>query len=55
MQLIIQTLAPLMLLVLLGFILKKTIADDNWTVALNKLSVYLLFPALFLLYFYFAG
>ena len=46
MQLIIQTLAPLMFLVLLGFILKKTIADDSWTAVLNKLAIYLLFPAL---------
>jgi hypothetical protein len=46
MQLIIETLAPLMFLVILGYILKKTIADDSWTVVLNKLAVYLLFPAL---------
>ena len=46
MQLIIQTLAPLMFLVLLGSILKKTIADESWTAVLNKLAVYLLFPAL---------
>jgi len=46
MQLIIQTLAPLMLLVLLGYILKKTIANDSWTEVLNKLAIYLLFPAL---------
>ena len=46
MQLIIQTLAPLMFLVLLGYILKKTIADDSWTAVLNKLAIYLLFPAL---------
>ncbi len=46
MQLIIQTLAPLMFLVLLGYLLKKTIADDSWTAVLNKLAVYLLFPAL---------
>jgi len=46
MQLIIQTLAPLMFLVILGYILKKTIADNSWTVVLNKLAVYLLFPAL---------
>jgi len=46
MQLIIETLLPLMLLVVLGYILKKTIADDTWTVVLNKLAIYLLFPAL---------
>ena len=46
MQLIIQTLLPLILLVILGWVLKKTIADDSWTTVLNKLSVYLLFPAL---------
>ena len=46
MQLIIQTLLPLMLLIALGAVLKRTIADDVWTVVLNKLSVYLLFPAL---------
>ena len=46
MQLIIETLLPLMLLVLLGYILKKTIADDTWTAVLNKLAIYLLFPAL---------
>jgi len=46
MQLIIQTLLPLMLLIALGAVLKRTIADDTWTVVLNKLSVYLLFPAL---------
>ena len=46
MQLIIQTLVPLILLVLLGWVLRKTIADDSWTVVLNKLAVYLLFPAL---------
>ena len=46
MQLIIQTLLPLILLVILGWILKKTIADDSWTAVLNKLAVYLLFPAL---------
>ena len=46
MQLIIETLAPLMFLVLLGSILKITIADDSWTAVLNKLAIYLLFPAL---------
>jgi len=46
MQLIIQTLVPLILLVLLGWVLRKTIADDSWTAVLNKLAVYLLFPAL---------
>ena len=46
MQLIIQTLLPLILLVILGWVLKKTIADDSWTTVLNKLAVYLLFPAL---------
>jgi len=46
MQLIIQTLAPLIFLVFLGSILKKTIADESWTVVLNKLAIYLLFPAL---------
>jgi hypothetical protein len=35
MQLIIQTLAPLMLLVILGFILKKTIANDSWTAVIS--------------------
>ena len=46
MQLIIQTLLPLMLLVVIGAVLKKTIADNSWTEVLNKLAVYLLFPAL---------
>lgn len=46
MQLIIQTLLPLMLLVALGYLLKRTIADDSWTHVLNKLAIYLLFPAL---------
>ena len=46
MQLIIQTLLPLIFLVGLGSILKKSIADDTWTTVLNKLAVYLLFPAL---------
>ena len=46
MQLIIQTLLPLMLLIALGVVLKRTIADDSWTVVLNKLAIYLLFPAL---------
>lgn len=46
MQLIIQTLLPLMLLIALGYMLKRTIADDAWTHVLNKLAVYLLFPAL---------
>jgi len=46
MQLIIQTLLPLMLLVAIGAVLKKTIADNSWTEVLNKLAVYLLFPAL---------
>ena len=46
MQLIIQTLLPLMLLIALGAVLKRTIADDSWTAVLNKLSIYLLFPAL---------
>jgi len=46
MQLIIQTLLPLMLLVALGAVLKKTIANDAWTEVLNKLAIYLLFPAL---------
>ena len=46
MQLIIQTLLPLIFLVGLGSVLKKTIADDTWTIVLNKLAVYLLFPAL---------
>ncbi len=46
MQLIIQTLLPLMLLIALGAVLKQTIADETWTAVLNKLSVYLLFPAL---------
>ena len=46
MQLIIQTLLPLMLLIALGAVLKKTIADDAWTHVLNKLAIYLLFPAL---------
>jgi len=45
-QLIIQTLLPLMLLVVIGAVLKKTIADNSWTEVLNKLAVYLLFPAL---------
>ena len=35
-----------MLIIALGYILKKTIADDSWTDVLNKLAVYLLFPAL---------
>lgn len=46
MQLIIQTLLPLIFLVGLGSILKKTIADDTWIAVLNKLSIYILFPAL---------
>ena len=46
MQLIIETLVPLMLLVVLGYILKKTIADESWIAVLNKLAIYLLFPAL---------
>ena len=46
MQLIIQTLLPLMLLILLGYLLKKSIADDTWIEVLNKLAIYLLFPAL---------
>jgi len=46
MQLIIQTQLPLMLLVALGTVLKKTIANDAWTEVLNKLAIYLLFPAL---------
>lgn len=46
MQLIIQTLLPLMLLIALGSVLKKTIADESWTDVLNKLAIYLLFPAL---------
>ena len=46
MQLIIQTLLPLILLVILGWVLKKTIADDSWTAVLNKLAIYLFFPAL---------
>ncbi len=46
MQLIIQALVPLILLVLLGWGLRKSIADDSWTAVLNKLAVYLLFPAL---------
>ncbi len=46
MQLIIQTLLPLMLLIALGAVLKRTIADDTWTHVLNKLAIYLLFPAL---------
>ena len=46
MQLIIQTLLPLMFLVALGWVLKKTIADDTWTDVLNKLAIYILFPAL---------
>ncbi len=35
-----------MLLIALGFVLKKTIANEAWTEVLNKLAVYLLFPAL---------
>ncbi len=46
MQEIIQTLFPLMLLIAIGSVLKKTIAQDSWTEVLNKLAVYLLFPAL---------
>jgi len=46
MQIIIQTLLPLMLLIALGSVLKKTIADETWTDVLNKLAIYLLFPAL---------
>ena len=46
MQLIIETLLPLMLLIALGSLLKKTIADDSWIDVLNKLAIYLLFPAL---------
>ena len=46
MQIIIETLLPLMLLVALGSVLKKTIADESWTDVLNKLAIYLLFPAL---------
>jgi len=46
MQLIIEILFPLIFLVILGYILKKTIADDSWTAVLNKLAIYLLFPAL---------
>jgi len=46
MQSIIQTLIPLMLLIALGFVLKKTIANETWTDVLNKLAIYLLFPAL---------
>jgi len=49
MQLIIQALLPLMLLIALGYILKRTIADDLWTHFLNKLAVYLLFSALIFL------
>jgi len=46
MQIIIETLLPLMFLVVLGFILKRTIANESWTEVLNKLAIYLLFPAL---------
>lgn len=46
MQLIIQTLLPLILLIATGYILKRTIADDSWMPVLNKLALYLLFPAL---------
>ncbi len=46
MQLIIQTMLPLIFLVILGSILKKSIADNSWTDVLNKLAIYLLFPAL---------
>ena len=46
MQIIIQTLLPLMLLIASGAVLKKTIADDSWIDVLNKLAIYLLFPAL---------
>ena len=46
MQLIIETLLPLMLLIALGSVLKLTIADETWTNVLNKLAIYLLFPAL---------
>ena len=35
-----------MLLIALGAVLKRTIADDSWTHVLNKLAIYLLFPAL---------
>ncbi len=35
-----------MLLIALGFVLKKTIANETWTDVLNKLAIYLLFPAL---------
>jgi predicted permease len=35
-----------MFLVALGAVLKKTIANDAWTEVLNKLAIYLLFPAL---------
>jgi len=46
MQLIIDTLAPLIFLIALGYILKFTIADNNWSAVLNKLAVYILFPSL---------
>jgi len=46
MQLIIQSLVPLMLLVAIGSLLQRTIANENWTDVLNKLAIYLLFPAL---------
>jgi len=52
MQLIIQSLLPLMLLIALGYI-KGTIADDSWTDVLNKLAIYLLF--LFFIYFSLVG
>jgi predicted permease len=35
-----------MFLVILGVVLKRTIADESWTAVLNKLAIYLLFPAL---------
>jgi len=46
METIIQTLLPLIMLIAIGSVLKLTIATEAWVEVLNKLAIYLLFPAL---------
>lgn len=46
MESIVQTLLPLILLIGIGSLLQLTIATEAWVEVLNKLAIYLLFPAL---------
>ncbi len=47
MELIVDSLAPLMLLIAVGYLLEKlNISNSEWVDVLNKIAIYILFPSL---------